>query len=241
MLLAGIAAPLAAQSQADSVRLDEFAISAPEADRSHVDQLATDGDRSQGSPQPHDRAIDAPQPSTPRTTVLRQVSTKGPSSEQPQLSTAGAAPDETQAAVSSTADSRPQGVTHIGGHDRCDPQLAREELERCRRILELRAQEFNAPEAPQLSAEQRLLAEQRADDEQAGRSAATRLRLASRDEPDADLKSNQELAALYLAKQQAPPASAAPAEDPQAALGDASLADILQGLQVQTGGSPPPP
>ena len=61
--------------------------------------------------------------------------------------------------------------------DRCDPQLAQEALERCKRILELRAQEFNAPAPPQLSAEQQLLAEQRADDEQLGRSSDTRLRL----------------------------------------------------------------
>jgi hypothetical protein len=208
VLLAGVSAPLLAQ--ADSVRLDEFAVSAPEGDRSRVDQLDPGADRPQASPQPL------------------------------QLSAAGGPPDETQAAVSSTADSRPQGVAHLGGHDRCDPQLVQEELERCRRILELRAQEFNAPAAPQLSAEQRLLAEQRAEDEQPGRSPATRLRLASRDTPDADLQSNQELAALYLARQQAPAASAAPPEDQQAA-GDASLAEILQGLQVQTGGSAPPP
>jgi hypothetical protein len=172
---------------------------------------------------------------------LRQIPSQGQASEPSQLSTVGASPDESQAAVSSTAQSRPQGVAHLGGHDRCDPQLAREELERCRRILELRAQEFNAPAPPQLSAEQQLLAEQRSEDEQPGRSPATRLRLASRDTPDADLQSNQELAALYLGKQQAPPASTAPPEDQQAAAGDATLADILQGLQVQAGGSAPPP
>jgi hypothetical protein len=241
VLLAGLSAPLLAQAASNPARLDEFAVAAAGDDPSHIDQLARGDDRPQGSPQPRDRAVSAPQPSGPRSTVLRQISTGGQEPEQPQLSRTGTAPDETQAAVSSTADSRPQGVARLGGHDRCDPQLAGEEFVRCQRILELRAQEFTAPGPPQLSAEQQLLAEQRAEDEQPGRSPATRLRLASRDTPDADLQSNQELAALYLARQQAPPASTAPPEDQQAAAGDASLAEILQGLQVQTGGSAPPP
>lgn len=241
LLLASVSAPLLAQAQAASVRLDDFAVPAPENDRSHVDQLAPGEDRPQGSPQPLERAIAVSQPSVPRATALRQISSQGQPSEPSQLSAVGASPDESQAAVSSTAESRPQSVAHLGGHDRCDPQLARQELERCRRILELRAQEFNAPAPPQLSAEQQLLAEQRSEDEQPGRSPATRLRLASRDTPDADLQSNQELAALYLGRQPAPPVSSTPPDDQQGPTGDASLAEILQGLQVQTGGSAPPP
>jgi hypothetical protein len=103
----------------------------------------------------------------------------------------------------------------------------------------LRAQEFHAPAPPQLSAEQRLLAEQRGEDESSGRSPGTRLRLASRDAPDADLQSNQELAALYLGRPQVPQASPTPQEEKDA-VGDGSLAAIVQGLLVQTGGAPPP-
>ena len=240
-VLAGVSAPVMAQAASDPVRLDEFAVAAAGDDPSHIDQLAPGQDQLQGSSRPSERAIAASQPSAPRTTALRQISRQGQPSEQPQISAPGASADESRAAVSSTADSRPQGVAHLGGHDRCDPQLAREELERCRRILELRAQEFNAPAPPQLSAEQQLLAEQRSEDEHPGRSPATRLRLASRDTPDADLQSNQELAALYLARQQAPPAGATQPEDQSAADQATSLAEILQGLQVQTGGPPPSP
>lgn len=241
MLLAGASAPLLAQAQGDPVRLDEFAVGAAPDDPSHVDQLAPGEDRVQGSPAPSERTILRPQAAegTPGK-ALPQISAKGQAPEQAQLSTAGASPDEAGAAVSSTADSRPQAVAHLGGHDRCDPQLAGEELARCQRILELRAQEFHAPAPPQLSAEQKLLAEQRADDERPGRSAAARLRLASRDAPDADLQSNQELAALYLTRQQAPSAAATPPEEQQPIV-DATLAQILQGLQVQTGGATPPP
>lgn len=240
MLLAGAPASLMAQTQGDPVRLDDFAVGATADDPSHVEQLAPGDDRVQGSPAPRERTIAAPQPSAPRTTALGQISTGGQAPEQSQLSKVGASPDETRAAVSSPADSRPQAVAHLGGHDRCDPQLAGEELARCQKILELRAQEFNAPAPPELSPEQRLLAEQRADDDHNRRSAATRLRLASRDEPDADLASNQELAALYLARQQAPSAVAKPPEEEQP-VADATLAQILQGLQVQTGGATPPP
>lgn len=243
-LLAAISAPLLAQAQADPARLDDFAVNVQTSDASHVEQLTPSDDRVQGSARKQDRTIATPSPAGPATAALPQISAKGLPAEQPQLSTPGASPDETRAAVSSTADSRPQPVTRLGGHDRCDPQLAGEALERCRRILELRAQEFNAPERPRLSAEQQLLAEQRsADEQQKGPTPATRLRLASRDEPDADLQSNQELAALYLARQQqqAPPETALQPEDQQAAGGDAALEQILNSLQGQAGGSAPPP
>ena len=101
---------------------------------------------------------------------------------------------------------------------------------RCRQILELRAQELHAPAPPQLSAEEQLLAEQQANrDEGAVRSPEARLRLASRDDPDATLTSNQELATLYLDKQSPPPT---PTPDQAAPQLDASLAQILQGLQI---------
>jgi hypothetical protein len=240
MLLAGAPASALAQAQGDPVRLDDFAVGASAHDPSHVEQLAPAEDRVQGSPAPSERTILRPQAAGSPGTALTQITATGQAPEQSQLSTVGASPDETGAAVSSTSDSRPHGVIRIAGHDRCDPQLAAAELAECQRILELRAQEFNAPAPPQLSAEQRLLAEQRADDERPGRSPMTRLRLASRDAPDADLQSNQELAALYLARQQTPPVSASPPEEERAAA-DASLAQILAGLQVQTGGAAPPP
>jgi hypothetical protein len=224
-----------AQAQGDPVRLDDFALDRATDDPSHVEQLTPGDDRVQGSQAPRERTIATPPAPKAPTTALPQISTKGQAPEQAQLSHAGVAPDETRAAVSSTADSRPQGVAHLGGHDRCDPQLAGDELARCRKILELRAQEFNAPAPPQLSAEQTLLAEQRADDERPGRSPVARLRLASRDDPDADLQSNQELAALYLGNQQPPAQQQAPQDaTPES---DGSLAQVLETLQIATSGS----
>jgi hypothetical protein len=232
-LLAGASTPLAAQAQGDPVRLDDFAVARQSRDTLQVDQLPRDEGQTTEAAPPVDRKVTAEEPVAPAAARLPQLSAKGQSPQQTQISKPGGAPDESAAAVSSTAQSRPQGVARLGGRDRCDPQLAEAERERCQRILELRAQEFNAPAAPELSPEQKLLAEQQTDEEGAGRSTVTRLRLASRDDPDANLPSNQELAALYLGKQ-APPAPQQPPEETTPE-GDAALAQILQTLQVAAG------
>jgi hypothetical protein len=239
-LLAGLSGPLAAQARGDPVHLDDFAVGKQGDDTLRVEQLETDGKQVGGSSQPRDRAVAAAEPAAPPATALPQLSAEGQSPRQTQISNPGGAPDESAAAVSSTAQSRPQGVARLGGRDRCDPQLPAAERERCQRILELRAQEFNAPAPPELSPEQKLLAEQRTDDEgSAGRSTVTRLRLASRDDPDANLQSNQELAALYLGKQAPPAQPQSPAQPTPE--GDASLAQILETLQVATSGGQSPP
>jgi hypothetical protein len=229
-----------AQSQGDPVRLDDFAVAAQHDDPSHIDQLAPGGGPVSGSPAPRERAVAPAEVSAPPSAALAQISTHGQAPEPAQLSRPGSRPDESRAAVSTTADSRPQGVTRLQGQDRCDPQLAREDLVRCQRILELRAQEFHAPAPPKLSAEQQLLAEQRAGERQERGSLQHSLRLASGDEPDADLKSNQELASIYLDRQR--PATDTPAPDasqqPDAAT-DAKLAQILEALQLPAGGSVP--
>jgi hypothetical protein len=227
-----------AQSRGDPARLDDFAVAAQLDDPSHIDQLAPGGGPVTGSPAPRERAVVAAQESAPPSAALVQISTHGQAPEQAQLSRPGSRPDESRAAVSTTADSRPQGVTRLQGQDRCDPQLAKEDLVRCQRILELRAQEFHAPAPPKLSAEQQLLAEQRAGERQERGSLQHSLRLASGDEPDADLKSNQELASIYLDRQR--PTTDTPAPDasqqPDTAT-DAKLAQILEALQLPAGGS----
>ena len=229
MLLAGFAAPLAAQSQGDPVRLDDLAVSSSADQSLQVQQLSTSEDVQAQTPQQRDRTVSNAERTQPAAPAIRQVSQTGERTEQVQLSKPGASPDQSAAAVSSTAESRPEGVERLAGTDRCDPQLGNAERERCQHILELRSQEFHAPAPPQLSAEEKLLAEQHAQEEALNRSPGTRLRLASRDDPDAELKSNQELAALYLGKQ-APPPTQAP--DQQAPAIDESLAKVLDALQL---------
>jgi hypothetical protein len=136
--------------------------------------------------------------------------------------------------VSNTADSTPGTVVRIGGKDRCDPQLTQKVYAECQRILELRSAEFQAPEAPVLSAEQKLLVEQRQREEGlAEMSTALRLRYATANQPDADLQSNQELASIYLTDP-VPAPQGEPAEAPTTP----DLGEILQNIGVGT--APPP-
>ena len=66
-------------------------------------------------------------------------------------------------AASSPEQGRDVATEAIAGADRCDPADAlTDQSERCARILERRAAEFQARSAPELSPEQRLLASQQA-------------------------------------------------------------------------------
>ena len=66
-------------------------------------------------------------------------------------------------ALSRPSEGRTGVAPAVGGNDRCDPlEGADEQLAAvCSAVIERRAAEFSSPEAPQLSPEQRLLAEQR--------------------------------------------------------------------------------
>lgn len=101
--------------------------------------------------------------------------------------------------LSSPDQSAPGDVTRLSGRDRCDPQADQSLYRACLRILERRSAEFKAPSAPALSAEEALLAQRRADDEDpATLTLEQRIRRASQNTPDAELSSNQEIASLIL-------------------------------------------
>lgn len=139
-------------------------------------------------------------------------------------------------ALSSPEQSAPQGVTRLGGQDRCDPQADQSLYRACLRILERRAGDFAAPTAPALSAEEALLAQRRADDEDpATLTIEQRIRRASQNAPDAELSSNQELASLYLPGTTAPPAQ--PLED-STTLQAADLEAVLKAIGLTV---PPQP
>lgn len=204
------AAPLAAQ---DRARLDDFALPAEEQSVG-VEQLT------EAKPLPpeqlRDRSLAVPGLPAAPSALMGQLSSEGRSSAQSQLTGREASRRIAPAGVSSAADSKPQIVQRIGGRDRCDPQaLEGAEGARCLRILELRAAEFQATEAPQLSAEQKLLTQQQREDDRVATSSARRLRLASSDDPDAELHTNQEIAAIYLEREgigTSPPPSEMPVE-----------------------------
>ena len=236
LVAAAIAAPGAAQDESRT-RLDDFAVPADEG-QPRVEQVSPGGQAIQSAPRVEDRAI-AGAPLGERPSLQPdQLSSGVPSSASTQLNDGSNPTRPIPTAGSTAADSRPQGVTRLAGSDRCDPQLPERDLARCLQILELRAEEFNAREAPQLSAEESLLAEQQSDNDRAMvRSSENRLRFATMQEPDADLDSNQELASIYLGRG---PVTAAPEPAPGELPDEAaSLADIIVSI-VQGSGSPPP-
>jgi hypothetical protein len=237
LLVPGLAAPAWAQeSRASRVRLDDFALPQVEAGPAVV-QIESEASRIPADPSvPGDRQVSVPGPAIAPREPLSQISPPDPDGITRQLSDPRQSRDVASGSVSSSDDSRPQPSPVLAGKDRCDPQGAADRAE-CARILERRAADFDAAEPPRLSAEQVLLAQsEKNEDALAAHSSRVRLRLASADDPSADVQSNQELAAIYLRREAADP------EQPQAGepADDAALAEVLEALQVSGAGTSPP-
>ena len=228
ILLAAFAGAATAQERKDPARLDDFAL--PASDQPERLEQLSPHDRSTSPAQPIDRTIAHPVVSEKSGAMPAQLSSAGDGEVVTQLGSTRDSRPTPGLAISSPTDSKPGAVNRIGGTDRCDPQLAQRVYAECLRILELRAGEFDAPQAPTLSAEQRLLAEQRQREEAlADNSTTLRLRYATAMQPNADLESNQELASIYL-KEPAPPSQPLPAEEEQ----PGNLGEILQNLGLGT-------
>lgn len=233
--VAGALIALSAQAQDDSdrARLDDFAIPSSGATLA-VEQVSA-ADTALLLPQSADRTLGQPLRTEAAGAMPAQIPPTAGRGDTAQLNSAQGPRSAVTASVSSTADSAPGAIVRIRGADRCDPQLAQKFYAECLKILELRANEFGAPQTPQLSAEQRLLAETRqTEDRLTGTTGTLRLRFANGMDPDADLRSNQELAAIYL---NASPAQAPAAPAPQASDAEASLIELLKGLGIE---APPP-
>lgn len=197
---AAVAAVTASAQDVDRrVELNEFAVPADAADRT-VDQLTV----------PEPQSIPADRDQTDRTVSVFQARTSpGVAIAQVPRRSAPAAPAQITpdeggpsdiADLSSRAHSAPGSVTRLEGSDRCDPQGNQARYQTCLRILERRADEFAAPTAPSLSAEEALLAQRAAyDKDPATLTINQRISRASQSDPDADLTSNQELASIILA------------------------------------------
>jgi hypothetical protein len=232
LLVVAAAFPAAAQEGNTRVRLDDFAV-APGDGSLRVEQVSRDAEAGVAEPQVRDRSIVGSP--APRRSSLGpdQLSSGEDIPVQTQLSDGSDPTGPIPTAGSTAADSRPQGVTRLAGSDRCDPQLPDRDLGRCLKILELRAEDFNAPVPPQLSAEQSLLGSQSDDERVAFRASGDRLGFATVQDPDANLDSNQELASIFLAVPVSPSIERAE-ELPEEA---ATLTDIIVAI---TQGSPPP-
>ena len=234
----GLAAPAWAQGLGDRARLDDFAVPQAQAGSS-IEQIgqAAEVIRAEAAT-PNDRQLTVPGPAAMPRQPLSQLSLPDEGGATRQLSETGQSRDLAAGSVSSSRDSRPQPTAALAGSDRCDPQAEADPAD-CARILERRAAEFDAVEPPRLSAEQVLLAESDAGEDRLGASSSrARVRLASSNDPDADLQSNQELAAIYLRRADTAPRE--PEDSGTAGIDDARLAEVLQTLQISMPGAPTP-
>lgn len=142
--------------------------------------------------------------------------------------------DATAPVGTSTADdSAPRPTLPLTGTDRCDPQQPSADLPECRTILETRAGDFNAAAPAPLSAEQALIASQRAQSaRQDPATASRRVRMAGTGPTDDDLRSNQELATIYLDRQRQPDGQPEQPTDPEI---PEALSEVVEALRQAAG------
>lgn len=229
--IAGWSTVGAAQVHSDKARLDDFAM--PPADvRVEVGQVSSTAP-SVVVEQKIERSVAAApaSPSGVRSAGTEQLGDKADRGPVRQLGPVGERVTTASAPLSKREDGRPTGAERLAGSDRCDPQAGTVQMRaECRRILELRAAEFNATEAPRLSAEQELLARQTA---KSGTSLATDFTIDRADKAlfDADERNSQELG--FVALNRPPPSPDSPPSDDPA--GDAGLSDAIKSVLVQMG------
>lgn len=222
-LMLGASSPLFAQTQIDDherrARIDDFSVAQPSrASSVQIEQLGS-GNRDVSASKitslsgPLDKPSvemtdlgnagpqnTAPTDSTPMAQVAGSKSLadiNGAHQQSEQLSNSAQSRDLSDTSISSTAASRPTATERLSGTDRCEPGQETAQSENCANILEKRAEQYASTQAPTLSAEQALLANN-SDDGAAIDSLATRLDLGSRDNPNASLPANQEVASIYL-------------------------------------------
>jgi len=203
--LLAIGAVAATVVSAQSTQIEQIGSrSAPDQSMSQV----SSGSRDVGVPLPARRAPSAPpsqlsseadaRPATPQLT--QEVGRIRPSQ---QLYRGGrtAQPSE---ALSTVAQGRTGAVTRVSGLDRCDAALPEKDRDpACAKVIERRASEFTATEPAQLSAEQKLLAEQRMRETGNLQSAARRL---ANGPTGAESMDEQGIASVVLGTNTPPPA-----------------------------------
>ncbi len=227
-LAAGSAA--LAQQRSDRVRIDDFA-AAPAAEPGVVLGQIAPNDALVTTEQARDRSVATAQPRPPSGAQdVAQVAPRNNSAPLRQVGTAGDRSPVAGPALSRREEGWPTGAERLAGADRCDPQAQdAQERAQCLRILELRAAEFSATEAPRLSAEQELLARQAM---KSGTSLATDFMVDRADKSlfDADERNSQELG--FLAFNQPPAPSEMPTEEEA---GNAALGEAIKGVLVLMG------
>lgn len=136
--------------------------------------------------------------------------------------------------LSRPSDGRTAAVEAVRGEDRCDAARTDQNRTQCAEVIENRAAQFSRREAPVLSPEQKLLADQRTRESAADFEQAAR-RLAKSGETDNSLESLG-IASVVLGSPAAPPKKREEPDDP--AKSEATQA-IINAIVSGSGTAPP--
>jgi hypothetical protein len=221
-----------AQEQQRSA-VDQIGLSMPRDANTGLSQV-TAGDQSDGtSPAPPRRSEGSAQITVERRSAPAQpqlTSERGAVTPGNQL-TRGRPTASAPEGPSTPAQGRSADVSLVAGLDRCDPAEGGMARPECNRVIEMRAGEFSAPTEPVLSAEQRLLAEQRRREIRGSeRNAARQLA----EEADAEALGTQGIASVVLRR--TPNPGEEPASDTEAKTAEAIA--VVNAILNSGGGSP---
>lgn len=202
-------APAAAQTDASRVSAPGGQIdTTPAALDTSMAQIARRTDAPAAPSLPTASADEAPALPTAATGLLTQID--APTQADPAMAQVSRRDRSTQTGqrAATPGERRNVQTAPVAGADRCDPQARDAATPFCRRVIETRADSF-ATERPDLSPEQRLLAERRPGDE--ARGLLAEVRRVGRNDVDPNSTDAQTLAAILQAQQNNEQAAAAAA------------------------------
>lgn len=207
-------APAAAQTDASRVSAPGGQIdTTPAALDTSMAQIARRTDAPAAPSLPTASADEAPALPTAATGLLTQIDASTQADPAMAQVSRGDRSIQTGQRAATPGERRNVQTAPVAGADRCDPQARDAATPFCRRVIETRADSF-ATERPDLSPEQRLLAERRPGDE--ARGLLAEVRRVGRNDVDPNSTDAQTLAAILQAQQnneQAAAAAAAAAEE----------------------------
>jgi hypothetical protein len=200
----GLAVPAAAQPPQPAIeQVGDIGASATEADQVSDRSTIVPTDRPSRNTAPPPQLSSSADNQVAPSQLVRE-SERGGTTPQLYRGERTAAPP---APLSTPRDGRTAAVTRVEGRDRCDPSR-RDQQPICRRVIESRADEFPSPEPQPLSAEQRLLIEQRTLQAATAEAAARRL---AGHTADPDSLDDQGIASIVLGEP--PPPAPEPTPD----------------------------
>lgn len=189
----------------------------------------------------HSEAVDVGTPPAQRTTEApaqisndaesmaaeAQLTSARASHQQPAQLSSGVPTAQAPEPLSHPSVGRTASVERVGGHDRCDPAIAKaKQSDECKKVIESRADEYQRPSPTELSPEQKLLLAQQWGP-RAADAAEAASRLAKSGSPD-DTTDSLGIASIVL--QQSQPAQQDDKKQEQDPANDPAVQAIIQAI-----------